>query len=403
MVFSVPLCLCVQVSLLCFFFHYPEGFPYLCPMLFNKKNKGITREAVLAALSHVDDPDLKKDLVTLNMIQDIKIEDKRVEFKVVLTTPACPMKDAIQGACINAIKLMVDKEAEVHAIMTSNVSSDQGNQSMPNVKNIIAISSGKGGVGKSTVAANLAVALAQTGAKVGLIDADIYGPSMPIMFGFEGERPQMEKIEGRDLLIPYEKHGVKLMSIGVLVKEGQAIVWRGPMASKALKQLIFDTNWGEIDYLLVDLPPGTGDIHLTLVQTLSVTGAVVVTTPQRVAVADARKGAEMFRSPQIQVPILGVVENMSWFVPDDAEDKKYPIFGAGGGKELAVSLGTELIGQIPMRQAIAENGDSGRPITVYKDGILAKAFQELAGSLAQRIAIRNAQQSPTKRVEIQRP
>ncbi|MEL6250396.1 MAG: Mrp/NBP35 family ATP-binding protein [Bacteroidota bacterium] len=372
-------------------------------MLFNKKNKGITREAVLAALSHVDDPDLKKDLVTLNMIQDLKIEDKNVEFKVVLTTPACPMKDAIQRACVNAIHLMVDKEAEVTAIMTAQVSSDDSNQSLPNVKNIIAISSGKGGVGKSTVAANLAVALAQSGAKVGLIDADIYGPSMPIMFGFEGERPQLEKIGDKDMLIPFEKHGVKLMSIGVLVRQGQAIVWRGPMASKALRQLIFDTNWGEIDYLLVDLPPGTGDIHLTLVQALSVTGAVVVTTPQKVAVSDARKGAEMFRSPQIQVPILGVVENMSFFIPDDAPEKKYPIFGAGGGQALAQSMGTEMIGQIPMRQAIAENADAGKPVTVYKDGVLAKAYQDVAGSLAQRIAIRNAQQSPTKRVEIQRP
>ncbi|MEM8887966.1 MAG: Mrp/NBP35 family ATP-binding protein [Bacteroidota bacterium] len=372
-------------------------------MLFNKKNKKITREAVLAALSHVDDPDLKKDLVTLNMIQDLKIEDKNIEFKVVLTTPACPMKDAIQRACINAIHLMVDKEAEVNAIMTSQVSSDDSNQSLPNVKNVIAISSGKGGVGKSTVAANLAVALSQSGAKVGLIDADIYGPSMPIMFGFEGERPQLERIGDKDMLIPFEKHGVKLMSIGVLVRQGQAIVWRGPMASKALRQLIFDTNWGEIDYLLVDLPPGTGDIHLTLVQALSVTGAVVVTTPQKVAVSDARKGAEMFRSPQIQVPILGVVENMSYFIPDDAPEKRYPIFGQGGGQALAQSMGTEMIGQIPMRQAIAENADAGRPVTVYKDGVLAKAYQDVAGSLAQRIAIRNAQQSPTKRVEIQRP
>jgi ATP-binding protein involved in chromosome partitioning len=367
-----------------------------------KKNKDgkITQESVLAALSHVDDPDLKKDLVTLGMIKDVSIEGKKVGFTVVLTTPACPMKDAIRSACINAIKLMVDSEAEVEVNMTAQVTSIRNNQLLPQVKNIIAISSGKGGVGKSTIAANLAVALAAQGAKVGLVDADIYGPSVPILFGFENERPRMEQVNGRDLLIPFEHYGVKLMSIGVLIRPEQAVVWRGPMASKALQQLIFETNWGELDYLFVDLPPGTGDIHLTLVQNLPVTGAVVITTPQKVAVADARKGAEMFRLAQIQVPILGVIENMSYFVPDDAPEKRYPIFGEGGGQKLAEGLGSALLGQIPMRQGISENGDAGKPVTVYKDGVLSQAFNALAQAVAQQVAIRNAQEPPTTKVEM---
>lgn len=369
-------------------------------MLFKGKSGKITREKVLAALSHVDDPDLKKDLVTLNMIQDLVIEGKSIQFSVVLTTPACPMKEAIHNACLNAIKLMVDAEAEVQIKMTAQVQAAP-NQSLPNVKNVIAISSGKGGVGKSTVAANLAVALAETGASVGLIDADIYGPSQPLMFGFAGERPMLEQKEnGKDMLIPFERHGVKLMSLGVLVREDQAIVWRGPMASKALKQLIFDTDWGEIDYLLVDLPPGTGDIHLTLVQALPVTGAVVITTPQKVAVADARKGAEMFRTPQIKVPLLGVVENMAHFVPDDAPDKQYAIFGEGGGQALADALQIPLLSQLPIREGMADQGDRGTPAAAMQDHILYGAFMELAQTLAQSIAIRNAAAPPTNPVQM---
>ena len=368
--------------------------------MFGKNSSRITKEKVLAALSHVDDPDLKKDLVTLGMIKDLHIQDKKVSFSVVLTTPACPMKDAIHNACINAVKLMVDKEAEVEVHMTAEVSSQGKNPQLPTVKNIIAISSGKGGVGKSTIAANLAVALANSGAKVGLLDADIYGPSMPIMFGFSQERPMMEKVGDRDLLVPFERHGVKLMSIGVLVRPDQAIVWRGPMASKALQQMIFDTNWGEIDYLLIDLPPGTGDVHLTLVQALPVTGAVVITTPQQVAVSDARKGAEMFRSPQIEVPLLGVIENMSFFIPDDAPDKRYPIFGSGGGQSLADALSIPLLGQIPLRQAIVENADMGKPVAIYKDSLLGKAYEEVASVLAQEIAIRNANLPDTQRVQM---
>jgi len=369
-------------------------------MLF-KKDKGITEKKVLEALGHVDDPDLKKDLVTLGMIEDLKIDGKKVSFTVVLTTPACPMKDAIQNACINAVKLMVDQEAEVHVNMTAKVVQDINNQVLPKVKNVIAVSSGKGGVGKSTVAANMAISLAQSGAKVALVDADIYGPSMPIMFGFDGERPTLEKVGGRDLLVPFERHGVKLMSIGVLVKPEQAIVWRGPMASKALRQLIFDTHWGEIDYMIVDLPPGTGDIHLTLVQALPVTGAVVVTTPQKVAVADARKGADMFQLPQIQVPILGVIENMAYFVPDEQPDKKYYVFGKDGGEQLAESISAPLLGQIPMREQMAERADQGKPIALGEDELLKAAFKDLSQRLAQELAIRLSSQAPTQRVNVQ--
>lgn len=369
--------------------------------MFGSKDKKITKERVLAALSYVDDPDLKKDLVTLGMIRDLEIEDKLVRFTVMLTTPACPMKEAIQSACINAIKMMVDKEAEVQVRMSAQVTRDENNAVLPLIRNIIAISSGKGGVGKSTISANLAVALARQGAKVGLVDADIYGPSIPILFGFEDERPEIETIEGKDLLKPFEHFGVKLMSIGAMVKAGQAVVWRGPMASKALRQLIFDTHWGEIDYLLVDMPPGTGDIHLTLVQALPVTGAVVVTTPQKIAVADALKGAEMFKNEQINVPILGVIENMAYFIPDDAPEKKYYIFGENGGAELAKSLGTTLLGQIPILQGISENSDAGRPVAFYPLSQLNAVFHDMAQALAQQIAIRNAQQAPTNRVQIQ--
>ncbi|MEL6630594.1 MAG: Mrp/NBP35 family ATP-binding protein [Bacteroidota bacterium] len=369
-------------------------------MLFKSKDKGITEKKVLQALGHVDDPDLKKDLVTLKMIEDLKIEGKKVSFTVVLTTPACPMKDAIQNACINAVKLMVDAEAEVTVNMTARVVSDLNNQVLPGVKNIIAISSGKGGVGKSTVAANMAIALSQAGARVALLDADIYGPSQPLMFDFADARPSLEKIGDRDLLVPFERHGVKLMSIGVLVKKEQAIVWRGPMASKALRQLIFDTHWGEVDYLLIDLPPGTGDLHLTLVQALPVTGAVVVTTPQQVAVADARKGADMFQLAQINVPILGVIENMAFFVPDDAPDKQYYIFGKGGGSQLAADIQAPLLGQIPMREQAAIQADAGKPAILTDDRVMQEAFQQLSSRLAQEIAIRLAQQPPTRKVNL---
>lgn len=262
----------------------------------------MTKEKVLEALSNVQEPDLGKDLVTLNMVKDIEIEGNYVSFTVVLTTPACPLKDMIKNACINAVKLLVNKEAMVTVNFTSNTTTKRVDEGavLPKVKNIIAVVSGKGGVGKSTVSANLALALAQGGAKVGLMDADIYGPSVPIMFGVRGERPMMMDIEGKGMIIPLERYGIKLMSIGLLVDEKNAVVWRGPMASSAIRQFVTDVYWDELDYLVVDMPPGTGDIHLTLMQTVPVTGAVIVTTPQDVALADAKKGIAMFWSGPAQ-------------------------------------------------------------------------------------------------------
>src|SRR5436189_3757811 len=288
----------------------------------------MTTEKILEALSNVQEPDLGKDLVTLNMIKDIEIKGNNVSFTVVLTTPACPMKDMISNACVNAIKILVNKEANVKVNFTSNTTTkrtDQGSV-LPKVKNIIAVVSGKGGVGKSTVAANLALALSQGGAKVGLMDADIYGPSVPIMFGVRGERPLMIEIGEKGMIAPLDRYGIKLMSIGLLVDEKNAVVWRGPMASSAIRQFVTDVYWDELDYLVVDMPPGTGDIHLTLVQTVPVTGVVIVTTPQDVALADAKKGIAMFGQAQLNVPIIGLVENMSYFTPAELPGNKYYIF-----------------------------------------------------------------------------
>lgn len=361
----------------------------------------ITKEQVLAALGNVDDPDLKKDLVTLNMITDVAVDGKNVSFTVVLTTPACPMKEMIKNACINAIKYYVDQDAVVEVNLTANVNSGRTTERemLPGVKNIIAIASGKGGVGKSTVAANLAVALAQTGAKVGLIDADIYGPSQPIMFNVEHERLFVKEMDGRQVMEPVEKYGVKLLSIGFLTDPNQAIVWRGPMASKALKQLFADADWGELDYMLIDLPPGTGDIHLTLVSAVPVTGAVIVSTPQNVALADARKGIGMFVMPTINVPVLGLVENMAYFTPAELPDNKYYIFGKDGCKNLAEELSIPFLGQIPMVQSVCESGDSGKPIVLDDTNPAAMAFYSLARNVAQQVSIRNAHYKPTEPVQ----
>ena len=361
----------------------------------------ITQQQVLDALSNVEEPDLKKDLVTLNMIRDIQIDGKKVSFTVVLTTPACPLKALIERACINAIIHFVDEKAEVTVNMTANVTSRRApeNAVLPGVKNIIAIASGKGGVGKSTVAVNLAIALAQTGAKVGLIDADIYGPSLPIMFGVEGESLYVSEKAGKQYMIPIEKYGVKMLSIGFMVDPSQAIVWRGPMASKALNQLFSDADWGELDYMFIDLPPGTGDIHLTLVSAVPVTGAVIVSTPQKVALADARKGIAMFQMEGIKVPVLGLVENMAWFTPAELPENKYFIFGKDGCKNLAEELHVPLLGQIPLIQSICDGGDSGLPIVLEEDSPAALAFLTMAGNIAQQVAVRNATIQPTKPVQ----
>lgn len=351
----------------------------------------ITKEQVLAALSHVEDPDLKKDLVTLNMIKDVVINDRQVNFTLELTTPACPMKDMLKNACINSVLHFVAKDAEVNINITSRVTRPNDTGSLKKIKNIILISSGKGGVGKSTVASNLAVCLAADGAKVGLIDADIYGPSVPIMFGLEGTKPSaIEGEGGRTMIVPVEKFGVKVLSLGFFADPNQPVPWRGPMASNAVKQLFNDAEWGELDYLLVDLPPGTGDIHITVTQSFPITGAVIVTTPQKVALADTRKGLMMFKMQGINVPVLGVVENMAYFTPAELPDNKYYIFGKGGGQGLATEFDVPYLGQIPLVQAITEAGDNGLPVALDKSDLQGQAFATIAGRIAQQVAIHNA-------------
>lgn len=365
-----------------------------------------TKDQVLKALSYVDDPDLGKDLVTLNMVSDIVIDAGRVSFTVILTTPACPLKDAIEKACINAIHHFIGKEIEVTVNMSSSVTSRRKDNGLllPGVKNIIAVASGKGGVGKSTVSVNLALALAQDGAAVGLMDADIYGPSIPLMLNIKGQRPKVKEAGDKQLMIPIEKYGIKALSIGLLVDEKQAVVWRGPMVSSALRQFVSDCEWGDLDYLVIDLPPGTGDIHLTLVQTVPVTGAIIVTTPQDVSLADARKAIGMFSIHPINVPVLGVVENMSYFIPEGSDSEKpgnrHYIFGKGGGEKLAQEYNVPLLAEIPIVQSIREGGDEGKP-AVLGDEPVSAAFSKLAKQVAQQIAIRNANFESTKIVEVQ--
>jgi ATP-binding protein involved in chromosome partitioning len=359
-----------------------------------------TTTDILRALSKVEDPDLKRDLVSLNMIKDLSVTPTGVAFTVVLTTPACPLKEKIRQDCEDAVRQVIGESLTLAITMTSSVTTLRDNAPLlPGVKNIIAIASGKGGVGKSTVTSNLAVALAKAGARVGLIDADIYGPSIPTMFNCEFEQPLVKQVNGKNIIVPIEQYGVKLISIGFLAPPDSAVVWRGPMASSALKQFFSDTDWGSLDYLLIDLPPGTSDIHLTLVQTVPVTGAVIVTTPQKVALADANKGMAMFRQPQINVPILGVVENMAYFTPEELPDHKYYIFGKDGGKNLSTKYDVPFLGQIPLVQGIRESGDSGLP-AVLKEGPTSQAFQDLAEALARQVAIRNANMAQSKKVEL---
>lgn len=352
----------------------------------------ITKEKVLFALGHVEEPDLKKDLVTLNMIQNIDIKGDQIRFDVVLTTPACPMKGHIENACRNAIALFVSKSAEVEINMTANLRPSV-NQ-LKGIKNIVLVSSGKGGVGKSTVAANLAIALQLRGAKTGLLDADIYGPSLPIMFGLENAKPATIKDrEGKDKIEPIEKHGLKLLSIGFFTDPNQPVPWRGPMVSTAVKQLFNDAEWGDLDYLIVDLPPGTGDVHITVSQSFPIAGAVVVTTPQRVSLADTRKGMEMLKMDGINVPLLGVIENMAYFSPAELPDHKYYIFGKGGGRQLAEAYNIPLLGEIPLIKGIADAGDAGYPVALDEESPITQAFLELAGKVAQQLSILRAQEA----------
>jgi ATP-binding protein involved in chromosome partitioning len=367
---------------------------------FNMGDLKIKKEDIIRALSTVQEPDLKQDLVTLNMIKDIELGVGEVRFTVVLTTPACPLKERIRKECTDAIHTHVDADLSVVIDMTADVTSSRmGGTLLPNVKNIIAIASGKGGVGKSTVTANLAMALKQSGAKVGIIDADISGPSIPVMFGAEDMQPMVQQVDGKNMIQPIMQYGIKMISMGFLAPQDNPVPWRGPMATQALRQFFSDTDWGELDYLLIDLPPGTSDIHLSLVQLVPVTGAVIVTTPQKVALSDAMKGLMFFRQPQINVPILGVIENMAYFTPEELPDNKYYIFGKDGGKNLATKYETELLGEIPIVQGIREAGDEGRP-AVMTEGIVADIFRNSAELLAQQVAIRNATKEKTQTVQV---
>ena len=361
-------------------------------------------QLVLDALVHVRYPGNGKDIVSSGMVHDeIHIDGKKISFTLVFEKANDPFSKSVVKAAEQAILTYVGEDVEIKGNI--NVISKEAPKPKPapvleKVKNIIAVSSGKGGVGKSTVSSNLAVALGMLGYKVGLLDADIHGPSIPKMFGVEDAQPEILDIEGRHVIVPIEKYGIKLLSIGFFVDPQVALVWRGPVASNALKQLITDTDWGELDYFVMDLPPGTGDIHLTLVQTTGITGAIVVSTPQEVALADARKGINMYIGDKVNVPVLGLVENMAWFTPAELPDNKYYIFGKDGGKRLAEELNIPLLGQIPLVQSIRECGDAGRPIAFDGNSIMSLAFKELAQRVVERVDVRNATMEATKKVDM---
>lgn len=358
---------------------------------------------ILEALSFVIEPDLKKDIVDLNLVSNVKSEGNKISFDLQINNPAMHNKKRITEACELHLNRVLKTEIELTINITpipKAPETPKSNKVLPNVKNIIAIASGKGGVGKSTTTANLAVALAQKGYKVGLVDADIYGPSMPLMFNVEDEKPMPIEVNGRNMIKPVESYGVKLLSIGFFANTDQAVVWRGPMATRALTQLFTEADWGELDYMLIDLPPGTGDIHLSLVQTVPVTGAVIVSTPQKMALIDARKAVGMFKLEQINVPVLGMIENMAYFTPAELPNNKYYIFGENGLKDLATEQNLPLLGEIPLVQSVREAGDVGRPAVLQENTPQAKAFMDFAENVIAQVNLRNEKLDPTKKVEI---
>lgn len=354
------------------------------------------------ALRQVKMPGSQENIVALDMVQGIRIEGKKVSFTLVFQRSNDPNVVVVKAQCVQAILRNLGKDLEVAGNISVRSVHDMQRPVLPGVKNIVAVASGKGGVGKSTVAVNLAVALAQTGASVGLIDADIFGPSVPIMFGEQLAQPTGEKVDGRDMIVPIEKFGVKILSIGFFVNQEDALVWRGPMASNALKQLIVDAIWGPLDYLLIDLPPGTSDIHLTLMQTVPVTGAVIVTTPQDVALADVIKGVNMFRGKSVDVPVLGLIENMAWFTPAELPENKYYIFGKEGGKRMAERLEIPFLGEIPIVQSIREGGDEGVPASTKPGTVTCEAFNAVCQNVIDVIAERNQNLDPTKKIKVER-
>lgn len=382
-------------------------------MFFKKRNKKsksnkmtLYPNLILDALKHVRYPGTGKDIVASQMVQDIiRIDGNKVSFSLIFEKPNDPFIKSVVKAAEQAILTYIGEDVDIKgniSVVLKTPPKSQPEPILPNVKNIIAVFSGKGGVGKSTVSSNLSIALASLGYKVGLLDADIHGPSIPKMFGVENENPYVEEINGKQKIIPIEKYGVKLLSIGFFVNPESALVWRGSMASNALKQLITDADWGELDYFILDLPPGTGDIHLTLVQTMGITGAIAVTTPQDVALADARKGINMFLGEKVNVPVLGLIENMAWFTPAELPENKYYIFGKEGGIRLAEELHIPFLGQIPIVQSIREGGDDGIPVAVNDNSIMGIAFRNLAEKIVEQVDIRNKTSEATKKVEITR-
>lgn len=357
---------------------------------------------ILDALATVRYPGTGKNLVEAEMVADnLRIDGMTVSFSLTFEKPTDPFMKSMVKAAETAIHTYVSPEVEVTITTESRQAArPEVGKLLPEVKNVIAVSSGKGGVGKSTVAANLAVALAKMGYKVGLLDADIFGPSIPKMFQVEDAKPYSENIGGRDLIVPVEKYGLKLLSIGFFVRPDQATLWRGGMASNALKQLVGDAAWGELDYFILDTPPGTSDIHLTLLQTLAITGTVIVSTPQQVALADARKGVDMYTNDKVNVPILGLVENMAWFTPAELPENKYYIFGKEGCKQLAEELDVPLLGQIPIVQSICENGDKGTPVALDETTVTGRAFLQLAAAVVRQVDKRNVEMAPTQIVEV---
>lgn len=353
---------------------------------------------ILDALATVRYPGNGKNIVEAEMVADnLRIDGMKVSFSLTFEKPTDPFMKSVVKAAETAIHTYVSKEVEVTITTESRQAArPEPGKMLPQVKNVIAVSSGKGGVGKSTVAANLAVALSKLGYKVGLLDADIFGPSVPKMFQVEDARPYAENVDGRDLIVPIEKYGIELLSIGFFVDPDQATLWRGGMASNALKQLVGDAKWGELDYFILDTPPGTSDIHLTLLQTLAITGAVIVSTPQEVALADARKGINMYMNDKVNVPILGLVENMAWFTPAELPNNRYYLFGKEGTKRLAEELNVPLLGQIPIVQSICENGDNGTPAALDDNTMVGQAFLELARNVVKQTEKRNAEMAPTE-------
>jgi ATP-binding protein involved in chromosome partitioning len=368
----------------------------------NEDRMSIDKSTVYRALTKVMDPNSGKDIVSMHMITDLKIEGDNVNISLELPSLNNDHKADLNFACIGAIQeVYPSANVNLHLISKNAQAPQAPNNALPHVKNIIAVASGKGGVGKSTVSVNLALGLQQLGAKVGLIDADLYGPSIPTMLGLQGQKPKLQQVYGQAKLVPIDAHGISVMSIGFIIEPEQAVVLRGPRLSGIVKQFINDTIWDDLDYLIVDLPPGTGDIQLSLVQTVPVTGAVLVTTPQEVAVVDAVKAMNMFLLPSVNVPILGVVENMAWFTPEELPNNKYYIFGEGGGKKIAKLSNSMLLGQIPLVQGVREGGDKGSPIILQKDHSTAAAFRKVAENTIRQVAVRHEVLGPTKVVKMQ--